>query len=279
MIELVVVVALIALRIDVCEHRSHRGWRDMGHYNPLRQQRLGETSSSESDSDSEESRAAEFSANEAKIRKNSFMRVEFVREEVASQMSRLRVVHEERMAKERLKAEMEEIKRRLTEMDTIENAYTPTQQDAEKLAERAAEAMLKALDAQLCDISAYASHKLWSEHESAWEMFTKSVSTANVSIEIRMQNVPWPPDDNAILTHMAAHEYQRLSHSAEEAKENATKAYKKAFRKASLRWHPDKFMSKFGKFTHPKDADEVYKRVQAVSQAINDCWRDLNHQP
>lgn len=248
----------------------------MGHYNPLRRQRLGETSSS--DSDSEESRAAEFSANEAKMRKNSFMRSEFVREEVTSQMSRLRVVREERMAKERLEAEMEEIKRRLTEMDTIENAYTPTQQDAEEMAERAAEAMLKALDAQLCDGSAYALYKLWSEHESAWKMFTKSVSeTASVSIEIRVQDVPWPPDDTAILTHMAANEHQRLSHSVDEAKEHAAKAYKKAFRKASLRWHPDKFMSKFGKFIHSEDVDEVYKRVQAISQTINDCWSDLNH--
>ena len=74
-------------------------------------------------------------------------------------------------------------------------------------------------------------------------------------------------------------------------------AYKRAFRKASLRWHPDKFEGRFGGVlcaesvesvgsvgrlgdddggvageTH---ADAIRRRVRAISQQINDSWSSL----
>ena len=42
-----------------------------------------------------------------------------------------------------------------------------------------------------------------------------------------------------------------------------------AYRAASLRWHPDKFIQGFGAQLVPAEREAVLKRVTEVSQAIN----------
>ena len=42
-----------------------------------------------------------------------------------------------------------------------------------------------------------------------------------------------------------------------------------AYRAASLRWHPDKFVQSFGAQLVPSEREAVLKRVTEVSQAIN----------
>ena len=74
---------------------------------------------------------------------------------------------------------------------------------------------------------------------------------------IRMRDVPWPAVDAAALG---------LNGS------NAQR--KKAFRAASLRWHPDKFMQSFGGRLAPEEADEIMQRVTEVSQAINALFQE-----
>ena len=92
-------------------------------------------------------------------------------------MRRLRSVREEREARATMEAEMEEIKRRLTEMDTIDNAYSSRQLEAEEIAERAAAAMADALDAQIGDDDkAYVLLHLWSEYESSWLTLEKRIA-------------------------------------------------------------------------------------------------------
>lgn len=111
----------------------------MGHYNPLwRRLRQGETESTDEDED-EEKNAAEFAANEREIFRRRLARGHRARLEVEEQMRRVREVQEGRARRAEMEAEMEEIRRRLTEMDTIENAYSTSQVDAERAAERAAE--------------------------------------------------------------------------------------------------------------------------------------------
>ena len=50
-----------------------------------------------------------------------------------------------------------------------------------------------------------------------------------------------------------------------------------AFRKAQLRWHPDKFLHQFGNHIDPSEADEVLNRVKLISQQINIEWHQMSH--
>ena len=254
----------------------------MGRYiNPLRRRlSRASSSSSESDTDDEETKAAEFAANERAVIRGRFVRNRGIQREAEEQMRRLRSVREEREARATMEAEMEEIKRRLTEMDTIDNAYSSRQLEAEEIAEREAAAMADALDAQIGDDDkAYVLLHLWSEYESSWLTLEKRIAETltnrcDETMFIHAHDIPWPPDEESMLAQMAAMEQWN------DTKTTALAAYKRAFRKASLRWHPDKFAAKFGKYLDPKDADQVQERVRGVSQAINDAWSEINrYQP
>lgn len=231
-------------------------------------------------------RAREFAACERESIKARLSRDRRVRREVEEQMQRVRAVHEERLARAELEAEMEEIKRRLTEIDTIENANTCSQISSEEAAERVAAAMVDALDAQFVDdANAHLLVLVWSDHNSAWSNLerlvkSKCVGSDNDSLLIRINDIPWPPAEGSVLAQMAVLErWSDRSDIANRSKAAST-AYRRAFRKASLRWHPDKFSAKFGRHLHPDDADEITMRVQNVSQSINDEWNELNtHQP
>lgn len=228
----------------------------------------------------------EFAACERESIRARFSRDRRVRREVEEQMRRVRAAYEERTARAELEAEMEEIKRRLTEMDTIENANTSSQISAEEAAERVAAAMVDALDAQLVDeANAHLLVLVWSDYDSAWSNLERLVKSKYFGgdgnkLLIKVNDVPWPPVEGSVLAQMAALErWSDRSDIVDKSKAAAT-AYRRAFRKASLRWHPDKFSAKFGRYLDPDDADEITARVQNVSQSINDEWSELStHQP
>lgn len=254
----------------------------MGHYNPLRRQSLrrrGEMESTDEDED-EETNAAEFAANEREISRRRLARGNRARREVEEQMRRVREVQEECARRAEMEAEMEEIRRRLTEMDTIENAYTTSQLDAERAAERAAEAMTEALDAQISgEAEAYALMNAWSLYESSWSKLDERIkkirfNDSSKPVVIQMCDIPWPPDESVMLTQMAALErWTKRRDANEESKHpESSAAYRRAFKRASLRWHPDKFAAKFGKYLDPKHSNEICQRVQSISQIINDEW-------
>ena len=46
------------------------------------------------------------------------------------------------------------------------------------------------------------------------------------------------------------------------------KIYKKAFRRANLRWHPDKFTARYGKYLDENDRDAILARVE---ENFHDC--------
>jgi DnaJ-class molecular chaperone len=52
---------------------------------------------------------------------------------------------------------------------------------------------------------------------------------------------------------------------------------KKVYRKATLRWHPDKFIGKFGKLMAPADEERIMNEVKNISQAINRAWQIANY--
>ena len=60
---------------------------------------------------------------------------------------------------------------------------------------------------------------------------------------------------------------------SENRPEKGSAALRKGFKKASLRWHPDKFSHRYGDRLDPKQADFIMQRVMLVSQQINAEWQ------
>ena len=92
------------------------------------------------------------------------------------------------------------------------------------------------------------------QDEHAWSRFAQSGGEA----PIRAADVPWPT-----LTAAALGLDPRLTSAAER---------KQAFRAASLRWHPDKFLQSYGARLVPEERDDILKRVTEVSQEINSLY-------
>ena len=55
----------------------------------------------------------------------------------------------------------------------------------------------------------------------------------------------------------------------------AEKIYKKAFRRANLRWHPDKFTAKYGKYLDESDRVAILARVEEISMTVNSSYEQL----
>jgi len=92
--------------------------------------------------------------------------------------------------------------------------------------------------------SVSSSHSM-SDLETAWRRFVESPPDL-----IRLSDIPFPS--------MVA---LSLSRHPQEGK-------KKLFRDLAKRWHPDKFMQRFGAKIHPEERDAVEQHVKAMFQTI-----------
>ena len=93
--------------------------------------------------------------------------------------------------------------------------------------------------------------------EAAWERFVQRGDAP-----IRAVDVPWPALDAASLGLEG-----RCTSAAER---------KAAFRAASLRWHPDKFVQSFGGLLVAEEREAILQRVTEVSQAINSLYQEMS---
>ena len=84
---------------------------------------------------------------------------------------------------------------------------------------------------------------------------------------LRYADVPWPPDDVLPYLHALA--------SAAPAAQDPQRALRHAYAQACLRWHPDKFMARFGACLQPDDRERVLQRVQGVAQQLTSAWAQL----
>ena len=96
-----------------------------------------------------------------------------------------------------------------------------------------------------------------------------------------MRNIPWPPEGAGnILKKMASTRLAEAEAEAEGAGGGGPGGepaldLKGVYRAASLRWHPDKFLHKFGGRVDLADLDAVCARVQGVTQTVNHAWDEL----
>lgn len=95
------------------------------------------------------------------------------------------------------------------------------------------------------------------KYEARWHIF----ATAGESKAIRMAEVPWLVDDLS----------QDLQQLTEFVMYGATTAEEQRRRSRAelMRWHPDKFVAKFGRRLEAKDRNDILAKVNAISQLLN----------
>ena len=96
------------------------------------------------------------------------------------------------------------------------------------------------------------------KHEKGWAGFESDVESGQLN-EIRLADIPFPPRENPLCMPAGG--------------TTTSKDTKQLFRQASLRWHPDKFMQRYGALLHPAEYKDILERVTETFQAVNEKWQ------
>ena len=92
------------------------------------------------------------------------------------------------------------------------------------------------------------------EHESLFQKFERAHDQESSPPTITLASIPMPPESNPLCLRPGASEKEK----------------KAALRKASLRWHPDKFTQKFGRKIAAGQSEAIHAAVTSVFQSINE---------
>ncbi|BDA48313.1 hypothetical protein COCOBI_11-5730 [Coccomyxa sp. Obi] len=135
----------------------------------------------------------------------------------------------------------------------------------------------------------------WRKHEARHSPFHLYMYMQRFAIfEARAQklltaaNIPWPPDEARILAALVALGSQACSDAPAASPQAASQAhhgtvlgaradilaeYRRAYRVATLRWHPDKWQHVTGALQLPNhEKAAVLARVHRICQNINEQW-------
>ena len=134
------------------------------------------------------------------------------------------------------------------------------------VSERVRQSRAEAAAAKLCQFGGDSDAVPWADHETRWAAF--EASDASIASDA---DVPWPPAESGVLSAMATLELEGAPSPL-----SAYAAHKRAFRKASMRWHPDKFIHRFGRrIPDAAVRDAVTSRVQQIAQGVNTAWEEI----
>mmetsp|Transcript_66566 Transcript_66566/g.124208 ORF Transcript_66566/g.124208 Transcript_66566/m.124208 type:complete len:215 (-) Transcript_66566:87-731(-) len=113
--------------------------------------------------------------------------------------------------------------------------------------------------ASVVDVAAGASLYLqeWMKHDLAWQRFQ-----AEPPCPLSAIDVPWPPCGDDILEFC-----EKLS---------APGCPKQAYRIACKRWHPDKFLQRYGSSVLPEELPGLTSRLNETFQAVTNQWERRN---
>ena len=111
------------------------------------------------------------------------------------------------------------------------------------------------------------------KHEALWTVLDACDPCTKPNASLTYHDIPWPPFDDfkQYLTLMA----DILQQNGE--KSRIGDALRKAYAKACLRWHPDKFQHRLGRGVEVDDLPSVMEKVQEIAQGINRAWSELKH--
>lgn len=108
------------------------------------------------------------------------------------------------------------------------------------------------------------------EHEEMWKIFETKKQEA-----ITTHDIPWPPFGNDYEKYLILSSEYHYTIREGSGSHNIIMR-RKAYTKACLRWHPDKFSHKFGKYVSQDDRSRIEKRVQEIAQGVNQAWAALS---
>jgi len=116
------------------------------------------------------------------------------------------------------------------------------------------------------------------EHESRWatieaaacfDTTTSSTKTApSEHIVLTYSTLPWPPFGDNL------HKYL-LALSGNVRNVDSAGDLRRAYTRACLRWHPDKFQHRFSRVVHEEHLVQIMERVQDVARGINQAYQEL----
>jgi NF-kappa-B inhibitor-like protein 1 len=181
--------------------------------------------------------AAELAADPIRMRKHL--------ETLASQMRKqhVRAANEQRHWEERRQGQQEKL--------------TGLMEEARRAVGRNLQADMVALERAKLKQARQAPRKM-KRHVNAWAGFEADVDDGTIA-EIGLSDIPFPPKDNVLL----------LANRGQDA---TGAERKRAFRAASLRWHPDKFVQRFGARLHDTERDDILDKVTATFQLVNEAY-------
>jgi hypothetical protein len=114
----------------------------------------------------------------------------------------------------------------------------------------------------------------WSKFDQRWESLDASAATSR--LPLTYNDIPWPPKMAKLLDRKVSEHEKKSSSSSSSSSAGggsaaaAAAAKKKIYRELLLRWHPDKFMQKYGKRVRAGgDEDRIKERVDAVAKALS----------
>lgn len=90
------------------------------------------------------------------------------------------------------------------------------------------------------------------------ERYRKTLRTDNKDL-LKFEDVPWPSENGHRFDIEVL--FEGMDKSGPE--------YKKYLRDQQIRWHPDKFMQRFGHILNEREKDRILRRVTELSQTLN----------
>tara|TARA_B110000008_G_scaffold273889_1_gene308851 strand:- start:32 stop:1039 length:1008 start_codon:yes stop_codon:yes gene_type:complete len=278
------------------------------------------------DDDDSDSSGCDLVENAHRARLNDLRRLDRDREEIRRQNETLERIRVARCEQRHMAEELASMRFEAERRHTLAWGDDTDVKRRERAAERAAEAIGDAMDEDELVASTRAGQssspnadaeeaRAWADHERAWAEFETSVRGG---ARVRVTDVPWPPGGpcrggggdvrGGTLASLARRELIETGSHRRKTTDGDTKsqsdkggpedrrlaAFRRAFRRASLRWHPDKFEGKFGNALSAdacvgdddgerdggseKDgvgethAQRIRRRVRCIAQEINDAW-------
>ena len=285
---------------------------------------------SDDDDDDSDSSGCDLVENAHRARLNDLRRLDRDREEIRRQNETLERIRVARCEQRHMAEELASMRFEAERRHTLAWGDDTDVKRRERAAERAAEAIGDAMDEEELVASTRVGEssspnadaeeaRAWADHERAWAEFETSVRGG---ARVRVTDVPWPPGGpyrggggdvrGGTLASLARRELIETGSHRRKTTDGDTKsqsdkggpedrrlaAFRRAFKRASLRWHPDKFEGKFGGAlcddvcgddddrmggtggtggegrgeTH---AQRIRRRVRCIAQEINDAWSDI----